>query len=300
MEKTLSLTEFYRTSLGILPSEIIGKIGQFNVFSLSDFITGPKAAVPYSRKDYYKISLISGSNSVHYADKTLEVEHNMLLFANPQVPYNWTPVTQNLVGEFCVFTEDFFKGYGNFKAYPLFQPGGIPVLSLSDEEFNQVREIYKKMMQEISSEYVFKYDVLRNLVMELIHTALKLRPAIITPLESGGSHAASRITGLFLELLERQFPIESTMQRVKLRTPGEFAAQLNIHYNHLNKILKETTGKTTTRLLAERITLEARALLKHTDWSISDIAWCLGFEDPSHFVKFFRKNEQTTPRAFRG
>ena len=70
MEKALSLADFYRIKLGILPSEIIGKIGQFNVFSLDDYVH-PDHTIPYSRKDYYKISLISGSNTVHYADKTV-------------------------------------------------------------------------------------------------------------------------------------------------------------------------------------------------------------------------------------
>ncbi|RPD39361.1 helix-turn-helix domain-containing protein [Chitinophaga barathri] len=299
--KTTSLSDFYRRKFGDLPSEIIARIGQFNVFELEDVAAG-KAKMPYSRKDYFKISLISGGNNrVHYADKTFEAEHNMLLFANPQVPYNWElGPDDRKSGFYCVFTEEFFKGYGNIRSYPMFQPGGTPILSITDEEFEQVKVIYQKMFAEIASDYVFKYDVLRNLVMELVHTALKLRPALMKPAETTGANAAERITGLFLELLERQFPIESPMQSIKLRTPGEFAAQLSVHYNHLNKVLKETTGKTTSRLISERLALEARALLKHTDWSIADIGWSLGFEDPSHFVKFFRKNEQTTPRAFRG
>ncbi|MBP1612690.1 MAG: putative AraC family transcriptional regulator [Bacteroidetes bacterium] len=298
MEKTLSLADFYRTKFGILPSEIIGKIGQFNVFSVGDYIQ-PDHTIPYSRKDYYKISLISGSNTVHYADKSLVVESNMLLFANPQVPYNWEPLTLDKTGSFCVFTEDFFKGYGDFKAYPLFQPHGIPILDLNDEEFKQVWTIYDKMFAEIASDYIYKYDVLRNLVTELIHTALKMRPAIMEPVEPIESRASDRITSLFFELLERQFPIESTVQSIRLHSPSDYAHQLNIHVNHLNKVLNETVGKTTKQLISERIALEARALLKHTNWTIDEIAFCLGFDDSSHFIKFFKKNGQATPKEFR-
>jgi AraC-like DNA-binding protein len=64
-------------------------------------------------------------------------------------------------------------------------------------------------------------------------------------------------------------------------------------------VLKEVTGKTTRQLIAERIASEARALLKHTNWNISEIAWCLGFEDTSNFVKFFKKNSELTPHQFR-
>lgn len=151
----------------------------------------------------------------------------------------------------------------------------------------------------MASNYIYKYDVLRNLVTELIHTALKMRPAIMQPVEYRESLASDRITSLFLELLERQFPIESTMQSIQLHSPSDYAQQLNIHVNHLNKTLKKTTGKTTKLLISERIALEARALLKYTNWTINEIAFCLGFEDPSHFIKFFKKSEQTTPNVFR-
>ena len=102
-----------------------------------------------------------------------------------------------------------------------------------------------------------------------------------------------------MELLERRFPIESTLQQVGLRSPLDFAGQLGVHVNHLNRALKETTGKTTSQLIAERVTQEARALLKHTDWNISEIAWCLGFEELSNFTNFFKKNAASSPGSFR-
>ncbi len=100
MEKTETLENFYRTKLGILPSEIIEHLGQFNVFTLNDYVGSKPYPIPYSRKDYYKISLITGKNRVYYADKTLEVADNMLLFANPQIPYNWEPLAVEQQGHF--------------------------------------------------------------------------------------------------------------------------------------------------------------------------------------------------------
>jgi AraC-like DNA-binding protein len=102
-----------------------------------------------------------------------------------------------------------------------------------------------------------------------------------------------------VELLERQFPVESTRQRIAFRTPAQYADQLAVHVNHLNKVLKETTGKTTSALIAERIAQEGRALLKHTDWTIGEIAWCLGFDELPHFINFFKKHVRLTPRTYR-
>ena len=69
--------------------------------------------------------------------------------------------------------------------------------------------------------------------------------------------------------------------------------------NYLNKALKENTGKTTTELIVGRIILESKLLLKQTDWSISEIAYCLGFEEVAHFSNFFKKQMDVSPLAFR-
>lgn len=300
MEKTLTFEEFYRNRHGLTAHDPIPPLEPFNVYHLEEY-AGTSKPMPYSRKDYYKISLISGESKVHFADKSLVVENNMLLFANPQIPYNWElpEVSDPRRGFFCVFTDDFFNGYGNIREYPIFRPDGIPILSVSDEEMRDLSSVYQAMFSEIESDYTYKYDVLRNLTMELIHKAMKMQPAKNVSYEKGESNAGERISSLFLELLERQFPIESSVQRMRLRTPAEFAGQLNVHINHLNKVLKQFTGKTTSQILADRIGLEARAMLKHTNWNIAEIGFCLGFEDPSHFVKFFKRQTRVTPRGYR-
>ncbi|MCP2835106.1 helix-turn-helix domain-containing protein, partial [Salmonella enterica] len=76
----------------------------------------------------------------------------------------------------------------------------------------------------------------------------------------------------------RQFPIESPSQKLALRTAKDYADRLAIHVNYLNKVLKESTGKTTTNIISGRVAQEAKILLKQTDWNISEIAYSLGFE----------------------
>jgi AraC-like DNA-binding protein len=112
-------------------------------------------------------------------------------------------------------------------------------------------------------------------------------------------NASARVTSLFIELLERQFPISSPRQQLGLRTAKDYANRLAVHVNHLNKVLKETTGKTTTEIISGRVLQEAKILLKQTDWNISEIAWSLGFEQLSNFSNFFRKNTFQAPNSFR-
>lgn len=297
MDKAQSIEEFYQSKLNWIPDNLKKEMGHFNVFELDDFVGCHAKPIPYSRKDFYKISLIEGRNNIYYADKTVVIDEFALLFANPQVPYNWESLDDAQSGFFCIFTDAFFQQYGNFKEYPVFKPGSDAVYSLNEEQRQEIRRIFSRMFEEISSDYVYKYDVLRSLVFEIIHSALKFKPATSNPV--GKQKAAVRVASLFIELLERQFPIESPMQQMKLRTPADFADHLCIHVNHLNRSLKEVTEKTTSQLIAERILQEARALLKHTNWNISEIAWCLGFEELPHFIHFFKKNVQLTPGSFR-
>ena len=297
MKLTETLEDFYTIKVNGMPENLRKEIGHFNVFKLDDFVGNTCKPFPYTRKDFYKISLIIGKNKVHYADKISVIEDQALFFANPQIPYNWEQIDENQTGFFCIFTEAFFNQFGNLKEYPLFQPGGNPIVPISMELAESLKTVYLKMFDEINSDYTFKYDVLRNLVFEIIHLALKTQ-TVTTSLYSK-SNATIRVSSLFLELLERQFPIESISQQINFRSPSEFASQLNVHVNHLNKALKETTGKTTSQIISERIVQEAMILLKQTNWNINEIAWCLGFDELSHFINFFKKNVQVSPKTYR-
>jgi AraC-like DNA-binding protein len=138
--------------------------------------------------------------------------------------------------------------------------------------------------------------VLRNLVFELLHFAMKL-PS--TKFDKQPANASQRISSLFLELLERQFPIDDNHQTLNLRSASDFAKQLNIHVNHLNRSIKETTEKTTSQIIGERIVRESKILLKHSMWNVSEIAYALGFTEATHFNNFFKKHTQLSPLKFR-
>ncbi|MVM39986.1 helix-turn-helix domain-containing protein [Spirosoma sp. HMF3257] len=307
--ETISLDDFYKEIApaeggrlnSLLPEGINKEIGHFNIFSMADLIARyrDKPFMPYNRRAYYKISFISGRNRAEYADKVIDIEKNALLFATPKVPYHYLPQDMDQSGYFCVFTDEFLiqsKSGVVLDELPIFQPGGYPIFQLSDEEADDIRFIFRKMYKELASDYAYKYDLIRNYVLELIHYGQKLQPATsLYPTHT----ASARVSSLFVELLERQFPIESPHQKLSLRTAKDYAERLAIHVNHLNKVLKENTGKTTTDIISSRIVQEAKILLKQTDWNVSEIAYSLGFEEVAHFSNFFRKQTSLSPVAFR-
>lgn len=269
---------------------------QFIVFEREEFACKPS---PYNRRDFYKISLLYGTSRLYYAERGIELDQPALVFSNPLIPSSWEPVSEDQGGYFCLFNEDFLKDKNRdlvLQESPLYKIGADPVYFLNQEQASDLDRIFRSMLKEFNSQYQHKYDLLKNYVNLILHEAMKMTPA--------GDYfkhhnANERIASLFLELLDRQFPIDSPEQFLKLKSPGQYAAYLSLHVNHLNRAVKEVTGKTTSTHIAERIIKEAKALIRHTDWNISEIAYSLGYESPNYFNNFFKKQTGLTPRELR-
>ena len=287
-----TIEAFYQRITQPLPQNLENGIGHFNVFTRQEC-----ADIPYSRKNYFKITLLKGKHKVHYADKTLQSDRCALMFSDPLVPYSWESLDGKKEGYFCIFTEAFFYNYGALRNYPIYRPEHPKVFLLDDATAKEVETLFEKMLSEISSTYAYRDDLLRNWTLELIHIALKMQPATIAP--DTQSDKKRKIDALFNELLERQFPITSPYERLELKSPSDFARLLNIHPNHLNRTLKEVSEKTTTERIAGRVLEEAKILLKHSAWSVSDIAYALGYEESAHFINFFKKKLNQTPQNYR-
>lgn len=294
MNRKESVAEFYSRH-----GQQYSQAGQFNIYRREEFACDA-TSLPTNRRDFYKISLVlEGEGIISLADKSIRVKGNTLSFMNPLIPYSWEPTTDHQTGYFCLFTEDFVNSNlknDSLSQSPLFKAGGHHIFLLTDESARQLSSIFENMLREIQSDYANKYDLLRSYVQILMHEAMKIQPpdTFYQP-----ANAAERISSLFLELLERQFPIDSPHQVLKLKNANEFATQLNVHTNHLNRALKETIGKTTTEWIAARIMKEAKALLRHSSWDIGEIGYSLGFEHASNFIIFFKKQSGVTPLQFR-
>lgn len=272
------------------------KLKGFKVYQ----INGDQSKIPvYSRRDFYKICINTSKSIIQYADRGIETDGTILFFGNPIIPYSWETISGEYEGYACVFTEEFLKTKDRSETLhesPLFKIGGTPIFSLTAEQKVFIDSLFQKMIKEYETDYVFKDDLMRSYINLIIHESMKMQPS-----DNFFKHknASSRITSLFLELLERQFPIETKNQPLSLKTPQDYAQSLAVHVNHLNRSVKEVTGKPTTAHITERVINEAKALLQHTDWSISDIGYSLGFEYPSYFNNYFKRLTGTVPKSLR-
>lgn len=272
------------------------KLKGFNVFQIE---SDGNATRIYSRKDFYKICLTTGKSIIHYANRSFETDGTVLFFGNPHIPYSWETISTTYIGYTCLFSEDFFKAPDRSESLqqsPLFKIGGTPVLKITNEQREFLNTIFRKMIDEQKTDYAYKDDLIRSYINLIIHEALKLQPS-----ENYHQHknAALRLTNIFLELLERQFPIESADRPLQLKAAQDYANHLAVHVNYLNRSVKEVTGKSTTAHITERIISEATALLQHTHWNIADVAYALGFEYPTYFNNYFKRLTGTNPKSLR-
>lgn len=287
-------------------NHIVSQASDFNTndlklkgFKVYEVNSGVNAIPTYNRRDFYKICINTSKSLIHYADRGIETDGTILFFGNPHIPYSWEIISPIYNGYACVFTEEFLKvNYRSDSLHesPLFKIGGTPIFSLTAVQEEYITSMFIKMIAEQDTDYIFKDDLIRNYINLIIHESLKMQPS-----ENFFKHknASSRITTLFMELLERQFPIETKDQPLKLKTPQDYAQNLAVHVNHLNRSVKEITGKSTTTHISERIISEAKALLQHTDWSIADVGFSLGFEYPSYFNNYFKRLTGTVPKTLR-
>lgn len=272
------------------------KLKGFNVFQIEEDGNATKV---YNRKDFYKICLTTGKSRIHYADRSFDAEGTILFFGNPHIPYSWETLSSQYIGYTILFSEDFLipgKRSESLQKSPLFRLGGTPILEISESQRLFLNSIFQRMIEEQQSDYEYKDDLIRNYIDLILHESLKLKPSENYHQNKSG---AERLTTVFMELLERQFPIESPDRPLQLRTANDYAKSLSVHVNYLNRAVKEVTGKTTTTHISERIINEAKAILQHTNWNIAEIAYTLGFEYPTYFNNFFKKQTGASPTSIR-
>jgi len=251
------------------------------------------------RRNFYKIVLVKGSAVIRYGGKEIRLDDLSIFFANPLVPYSVEIISEVQTGYSCVFTGEFIRSIErseSFQNSPLLKVTSMPVFKLDTIQYEKIAGIFELMITDGSTDYLYFDDLMRNYLQLIIHEALRLRPS-----ENfiRFNSASLRITKRFYDLLDRQFPVEQFQGPIKLKTAQDFANKLAIHTNYLNRAVKGVTGKSTTALIAERMTSEATGLLQHTDWSINEISHVLGFEYSNYFSNFIKKTTGNIPKFYR-
>lgn len=246
------------------------------------------------RAAFYQIIWFQKGNSKHFIDfKTIETCNNSLLFINKDNVQKFD-TNSNSEGKVLLFTDSFLcktkTDIELLKSNILFNDLiSIPKIKIS-KVLNPITEVFKSIQTELNNETdAFQADILRNHLRNLLsHSERERRKQGFEELKKNKN----------LEyLLQLKDAIDT--HYVSQKSVKFYADILNTTPKRLNQATKAVLDVNPKEVIRQRVLLEAKRLLVHTNDSIKEIGFCLGFEEPTNFVKYFKQNLSKTPAEFR-
>jgi len=161
---------------------------------------------------------------------------------------------------------------------------------LAQSEYEELIGLYNKIEEELNGESDFaRMEILSSLLKAFLFVAE--RNKLKRNLSQKDKDRNKNHLKEFTQKLEENYK--------QIRVVNYYADLLNITPKKLNSIVFNSFGKTAKKIIEERILLETKRLLTHTDYSVKEIGSNLGFTDPTNFNKFFKKYVGSTPVYFR-
>ena len=241
------------------------------------------------RHYFYTFILVTKGSGSHDLDFTTHAlkPRRLFLIAPGQV-HAWNDL-KRVQGFVLLFTDSFValsKGRKLLTSWRLFQPGQSAYVDLSASETDRWVEQFQSMESEMKTPDDFTRDAIFYAIGNLLVRASRQYESANALSPSGND-----ILFKYQELIEKNF--------ASLKVPKEYAALLNITPNYLNSYCKKRSGKSAGALIRQRIILEAKRLLAHTQLSVAEISYQLNFDDNSYFGRYFKKYTGVTPEGFR-
>lgn len=267
---------------------------QFDFFDLELYLGGNlgHSSMPHSHS-FYQLIWFHSNEGKHFVDfESFDIKRDRLFFiAKNQVHY--FEKRKDCKGVLLHFNESFIhqneRDIDFFIEYNLFNNLEVPYFQIPPALISTFENYVNQIKTEIGNTDSFGHQsilthTLKSLLISIEREKRKDLPKVET--------YASPLPFLeFRKLLEEGYR--------KNWSVSKYAQDLNISTKTLNNLIKSKTGKTTSTLINDRIILEAKRLLCHSDSFVNQIGYDLGFEDASYFVKFFKKHVNLTPSDFR-
>lgn len=267
----------------------------FACLSFSEAPALAQATYPH-RHDFYEVLYVTGGAGTHFIDfNAYPIEPNTFFFISPgQVHYWETSVP--IEGEILVFKDDFLllapADYMVLQELSFFHTvEGSPALRINDADHLQATRLYKVIAEEFNAYDYRAASVLRSYLHILLIQIQRIYAMQESKDGKGQDLMKQKLTRRFKQLVTKQF--------LTKRSVADYADQLGVTVNHLNKTVKAATGYTPGKLIRQEIVLEAKRLMQHTDLTATEIGYRLAFDDPSYFGRFFKREVGVSPGQFR-
>ncbi|WP_271782062.1 AraC family transcriptional regulator [Aquimarina algiphila] len=246
------------------------------------------------RHHFYTILFIKKAKGKHTIDfTTYDLGNHQVFFISPgqihQVAeehksYGWAiTFSRQFLAENNIdyhFIEDInlFTDYGK-----------SPPLPLNSEQVDLLNMYCDQIYSTLRSHTKFKYHALGALLKLFLISCNNI--CDLDQKNTQQIHAGSTILKDYKTLVENHFS--------EWHLVHQYAEALHVTPDHLNRTVKSLIGRTAKEYLQSRITIAAKRMLFFSDHTTKEIAYALGFSEPSNFSNFFKKCTGISPSQFK-
>jgi AraC-like DNA-binding protein len=246
------------------------------------------------RAQFFHIILIEKGKGTHFVDfKPIEIEDHLAIFM-PANCVNAFDKEGEYEGTAIIFTAQFFcKNEQDSKFLnssilfsDLYDTATLRLSKKAKDFYNVLNAMKAEFAKETDAA---QYHILHNMLhVLLLQSEREMRKQGFEELKP------SQNLDYLLEFkakLEEHFKNEKSV--------NWYASELYLSEKQLYKITTSLLEKTPKQIIDERVLLETKRLLVHTTLSVKEIAYNMGYEEPTNFIKYFKKHTQITPAEFR-
>jgi len=242
------------------------------------------------RHDFYFVLFIKNGTGEHEIDFIkYEVDNYSVFFIRPGQVHQ-LKLEKGTTGFMLQFTSDFYAPRENPASVVLRKVSNKSHCHLSTERFEKVA----LLLQAIFQEFTQKQDRYKEVVkasLDILFIELVRQSSNLNKIANEAKLYTQERLEELQDLLEKNI---HTKKQV-----SEYAEMLSMTPYQLNAITKASLQKTGSELINEHIILEAKRMLIGTVNQVNQVADILGYDDPSYFIRFFKKQTGLTPEAFR-
>jgi AraC family transcriptional activator of pobA len=247
------------------------------------------------RSEFYRIGLtIRGSVDVQIGLEKYKHQPGTVNCTVPNQLFSKSNISADAFGYYILFNPGFLDSLipdnRIAEEFPFFSFSGVPFFQLEPATVDKVVTLLLRINDELQQHKPDNETAIRLylylILLELKRTYQTQGLGVYTDMPEPTS-----LMIRFRKLVNQHY--------LDKQQVADYADMLHVTPNHLNRTIKDISGRTASDHIDEMIMQEAKALLKYTDLSVSEIAWRLQFSEPSSFSRFFRKEMDRTPLDYR-
>ncbi len=251
------------------------------------------------RANYYSFVFVkSGRGNYTTDNKTFDTKDGTIYFTNPGhiKAFELYTVCEGFI---ISFSEKFLKLNINKNVYndfPFLLSETVPPGYLTKKVFNEFEILCEQLIEEFGKESIYKDKILASVLMIIL---LKIKERFwkdYNPLKE--NNRGTKLVREFKKSLEIYFRELLEGNRNKLPRVTDFAALAGLHQNYFSNVIRSKAGKSVNDFIVYKTITEAQALLSQSEYSIKEVSYQLGFSEPTHFTKFFKKKTGLTPKQY--